>query len=212
MRKGVTWFSAAHEYWPDRQLLILQDALKKPALSGSSSHFPGNIVTQCRYSISMSLLAIARDICRCPGSPARADSSAHSRFCIHGRQHKRVAGSHMKLTNESATAMSLPIPILTVVSSQQRRCEFKDHRAATAALGAAPLRAWLFGRSLPRAFGHLSLSPSDVCGHSDLYTVSSYLLFYIHAVCSHRLVQLRRMSSQKQSSMLSKFIGSRVKL
>ena len=196
----MTWFSAAHEYWPDRQLLILQDALKKPALSGSSSHFPGNIVTQCRYSISMSLLAIARDICRCPGSPARADSSAHSRFCIHGRQHKRVAGSHMKLTNESATAMSLPIPILTVVSLQQRRCEFKDHRAATAALGAAPLRAWFFGRSLSCAFVHLSLTPSVVCGHSELYMLSSYLLFYkyhICAVCSHCLVQL---SAESQSN------------
>jgi hypothetical protein len=30
----------------------------------------------------------------------------------------------MKLTNESATAMLLPIPISTVVSLQQRRCEF----------------------------------------------------------------------------------------
>jgi hypothetical protein len=164
MRKGVTWFSAAHECWPDRQMLDSKDALKNPALSGSSSHFPGNIVTQCRYSISTSLLAIARDICRCPSSPARADSSAHSRFCIHGRQHKRVAGSHMKLTNESATAMSLPIPILTVVSLQQRRCEFKDHRAATAALGAAPLRAWLFGRSLLCAFIRLSFNTHTICG------------------------------------------------
>jgi hypothetical protein len=50
------------------------------------------------------------------------------------------------------------------VSLQQRRCEFKDHRAATAALGAAPLRAWLFGRSLLCAFVRLSFNTHTICG------------------------------------------------
>jgi hypothetical protein len=68
----------------------------------------------------------------------------------------------MQLTNESATAMSLPIPISTVVSLQQRRCEFKDHRAATAALGAAPLRL-AFGRSLLCACVCSPLTPSVIC-------------------------------------------------
>lgn len=102
----------------------IRNALKNPALSGSSSHFPGNIVTQCRYSISTTVLAIARDFCSCPS--CRCSWSAHSRFWIHGKQHKRVAGSHMQLINESATAMSPPIPMLGVVSLQQRRSEFKD--------------------------------------------------------------------------------------
>lgn len=35
----------------------------------------------------------------------------HSRFCTHGKQHNKVAGSHMQLTNESVTAMPLPMPM-----------------------------------------------------------------------------------------------------
>ena len=106
-------------------------------------------------------------------------SSVHSRFCIHGKQHKRVAGSHIKLTNESATAMSLPMPMSTVVSLRQRRCEFKDHRAATAALGAAPLRAWLWTGAC------LALCPHFLNTICDLSAFKSYVrcvIFYFSTI------------------------------
>lgn len=136
--------------WPSNQSSKLSHALKNPALSGSSSHFPGNIVTQCRYSISRPSLTVARDqLCSHPGS---CICSAHSRFCTHGKQHSKAAGSHTQLMKESATAMRPAIPMSMFVLSQRNGARVDKIVDAFPILGERGHRcAWLPTTEAPSA-------------------------------------------------------------
>jgi hypothetical protein len=60
---------------------------------------------------------------------------AHLRLCTHGKQHNKVAGSHMQLINESVTAMPLPIPMSIEMWMQGKK--LSGFVAAIASLGKA---------------------------------------------------------------------------